>query len=221
MSNHDVDRFNAQAARYDASWLQHVFTPVHKATLEFAAELNPRPREVLDVGCGTGALLRRAAGRFPAAELVGVDIADQMIEQARTREPRARFLCASAARLPFDDNSFRLVVSTLSFGFWPHPAGLAEIRRVLAPGGHVVLADLFGVGWLRRLRRAVGDRYPMFTAGETEQLLTTAGLVGPRWKPVLRAGPVPLFWAVAAGKPSYQPPVQPTVTPPAQRRRFR
>jgi ubiquinone/menaquinone biosynthesis C-methylase UbiE len=220
MPNHDVDRFNAQAARYDASWLQHVFTPVHKATLEFAAELNPRPREVLDVGCGTGALLRRAAGRFPAAELVGVDIADQMIEQARTREPagsRARFLCASAARLPFDDNSFDLVVSTLSFGFWPHAAGLAEIRRVLAPGGHAVLADLFGIGWLRRLRRAVGDRYPMFPAGEVEQLLTAAGLIAPQWKPVLRVGPVPLLWAVAAGKPAYQPPVM----PPAQRRRFR
>lgn len=217
MSYHDVDRFNARAPSYDASWVQRVFTPVHKATLELAAGLNPRPREVLDVGCGTGALLRRAASRFPEAELVGIDPADQMIELARVRAPagsRARFICASAARLPFEDNSFGLVVSTMSFGFWPHSAGLAEIRRVLTPGGHLVLADLFGVGWLRRLSTPVGRRYPMFSAADVEQLLTAAGLLLMRWAPVLRVGPVPLLWAVVASKPEDVPRIMP-------RRRFR
>src|SRR6266542_452867 len=187
MPHQDVERFNAQASSYDSGWRQWVVAPVHKATLEFAASLNPRPREVLDVGCGTGALLRRAASRFPEAELVGVDPADQMIERARTRTPaasRARFICASAAKLPFDNDSFDLVVSTMSFRFWPHSAGLREVRRMLA-------------------------------AAEVEQLLDAAGLALPQWQPVLRAGPVPLLWAVAASKPVYQPPVTP------RRRRFR
>jgi ubiquinone/menaquinone biosynthesis C-methylase UbiE len=208
MAYHDVERFNARAPSYDASWVQRVFAPVHKATLELAASLNPRPREVLDVGCGTGALLARAASRFPEAELVGVDPADQMIELARTRAPagsRARFICASASRLPFDDDTFDLAVSTMSFGFWPHSAGMREIRRILAPRGRLVLADMFGVGWLKRLIPAVGRRYPMLAAHEVEQLLDSAGLTLSRWQPVLRAGPVPLLWAVAASKSAYQP----------------
>jgi SAM-dependent methyltransferase len=227
MSQHDVDHFNARAPRYAESWLQHVFAPIHRATLEFTATLTARPRELLDVGCGTGALLRRAADRFPDAELVGVDPADQMIEEARTRTPaasRARFICASAARLPFEDDSFELVVSTMSFGFWPHSAGLREVRRVLAPGGHLVLADLFSVGWLRRLAPAIGRRYPMLPAAEVEQLLGTAGLALARWQPVLSAGPVPLLWAVAATKPAVKP--RPAAKPrpgitPDRRRRFR
>src|SRR6266508_2407925 len=161
MAYHGVDHFNARASSYEDSWSRRVFAPVHKGTLELAATLNPRPREVLDVGCGTGALLRRAAGRFPDAELVGVDPADQMIELARTRTPvasRARFICASAARLPFDDDSFDLAVSTMSFGFWPRSTGLREVRRVLAPGGHLILADLFSIGWLRRFAPAIGRR---------------------------------------------------------------
>ncbi|SRR6266511_3298006 len=218
MPHQDVERFNAQASSYDSGWRQWVVAPVHKATLEFAASLNPRPREVLDVGCGTGALLRRAASRFPEAELVGVDPADQMIERARTRTPaasRARFICASAAKLPFDNDSFDLVVSTMSFRFWPHSAGLREVRRILAPGGRLVLADLFTVGWLRHVAPAFGRRHPMLPAAEVEQLLDAAGLALPQWQPVLRAGPVPLLWAVAASKPVYQPPVTP------RRRRFR
>jgi SAM-dependent methyltransferase len=233
MSYHDVDHFNAQAPRYEERWLRRIVGSVHAGTLELAATLHPRPREVLDVGCGTGALLRRAASRFPDAELVGVDPADQMIELARTRTPaasRARFICASAARLPFDDDSFDLAVSTMSFGFWPHSAGLREVRRVLVPGGGLVLADLFVVGWLRRVAPAIGRRYPMLPAAEVEQLLEIAGFAPPRWQPVLRAGRVPLLWAVATAKPAVtaqpRPPdrasgrYQPPLTP-ARRRRFR
>src|SRR5260370_42394509 len=96
-------------------------------TIELALRLGAVPRRVLDVGCGTGLLLRELGGRLPEArELTGVDAATTMIETANAggkaatepgRQPdeRLRYLHAHAERLPFDDASFDLVISTTSF----------------------------------------------------------------------------------------------------------
>src|SRR5215216_2103855 len=84
VSDRDVGRFGRWASTYDEDWLQaRFFGPVQEATLRRAALLAPNPRRVLDVGCGTGALLRKAAERFPGAELVGVDPAAGMVEAAK------------------------------------------------------------------------------------------------------------------------------------------
>jgi trans-aconitate methyltransferase len=73
-SDRDVDRFGRWAPRYDRSFLQRaLFGPVQAATIAAAAGQAPRPRAILDVGCGTGQLLRRLAARFPAAGLTGAD----------------------------------------------------------------------------------------------------------------------------------------------------
>jgi len=71
----------------------------------------PAPHRVLDVGCGTGYLLRRLAARAPgAAQLVGVDAAAEMVRvaQAATADPRARFLEGTAGHLPGPDGAFDL-----------------------------------------------------------------------------------------------------------------
>ena len=105
------------------------------------------PRRLLDVGCGTGYLLRLLAKRCPnASELAGVDPAPSMIETAQQTadDRRLRFTVGAAERLPYPDHHFALVVSTTSFDHWADQrAGLGECARVLAPGGHLVLADLF------------------------------------------------------------------------------
>lgn len=94
---------------------------------------------VLDVGCGTGWLLRLLAERIPRGRFVGVDLADQMVAQARQAvgdEARFTFAVASVERLPFPEASFDRVVSIESAYYWPDPAaGLREIARVLRPGG--------------------------------------------------------------------------------------
>lgn len=101
----------------------------------------PKGGDVLDVGCGTGAL-SQAALDHGARSLAGIDLAPAHVEDARWRlGPRgARFEVASAQDLPFPDASFDAVVSGLVLNFVPDPAAMArEMRRVARPGGVVAL----------------------------------------------------------------------------------
>ena len=164
MTDRDVDRFGRWAPSYDRSFLQRtLFGPVQDATIAAAAGHSAQPRAILDVGCGTGQLLRRLAARFPAAELVGADAAAGMIEQAQAAVPAdlpVRFVQAFAEELPFPDASFDLVTSTVSFHHWADQRrGLGEVRRVLAPGGLFVLTDALADGWLWWLFIVGGGRF--------------------------------------------------------------
>jgi SAM-dependent methyltransferase len=141
-------RFDRRASTYEDSTLQQfLFVPVQQTALRLALQLLPRARQVLDVGCGTGRLLRRARPCYPTAELVGVDLAGRMVATAIAVTPAklaVRYVHASAERLPFTDNVFDLVFVTLSLRHWTNPAaGIAEIGRVLTPGGLLVLAEVF------------------------------------------------------------------------------
>jgi ubiquinone/menaquinone biosynthesis C-methylase UbiE len=163
-----VASFNTWAGDYDHSVLQPtLYVPVHQTALQLAQELVRRPRRILDVGCGTARLLRQARLRYPQAELVGVDLAWRMITTASAAtpaEPPVRYVHASAERLPFTHDTFDLVFATLSLRHWTDPAaGIAQIARVLIPGGVLVVADLFqatrrrmaAARVLRRRRQAV------------------------------------------------------------------
>jgi ubiquinone/menaquinone biosynthesis C-methylase UbiE len=103
-----------------------------------------------------------------------------MIEAARKSwcgDRPARFVRAAAEALPFEDGEFDLVTSTVSFHHWQDQrAGLQEIGRVLAPGGSVVLADMFAVSWLRVWFTVIGRRDRFHTLAEIERMLRSAGL---------------------------------------------
>jgi ubiquinone/menaquinone biosynthesis C-methylase UbiE len=141
-------RFDRWASTYDASPLQPaLFAPVHQTALQLAQQFFPGARRVLDVGCGTGRLLRQARRRYRPAELVGVDLARGMLAAAMAATStrlEIHYLHAGAERLPFTDEVFDLVFATMSMRHWTdQAAGIAEIGRVLAPGGVLVLADVF------------------------------------------------------------------------------
>jgi ubiquinone/menaquinone biosynthesis C-methylase UbiE len=156
---HDVDRFNRWAGEYDRHWMQRViFEPVQRTVLKLAAEQVPEPGGILDVGCGTGRLLGLAEGRFPGAKLVGVDAAIEMVRQAQVSNPagKIRFQQAMAEDLPFPDASFDLVFSTMTFHHWSDQGrGMAEVARVLTPGGRWLLAEFVASGFVGLIRRVL------------------------------------------------------------------
>jgi ubiquinone/menaquinone biosynthesis C-methylase UbiE len=106
-------------------------------------------RRALDVGCGPGQFTILVAERVPGAEAWGIDLAPTMIELARehaARSPaagRLHFQVGDAAALPFPDDHFDAAFSSGSIKHWPDPvAGLAEIHRVLVPGGRAFIAEM-------------------------------------------------------------------------------
>lgn len=113
------------------------------------------PRRVLDLATGSGDLALTIAQKLPQAEVTGADFCPEMLEQAKAKG-LARTVVADALHLPFPDASFDAV--TVAFGLrnmadWD--AALAEIARVLAPGGHLLVLDFsLPRGRLRPIYRA-------------------------------------------------------------------
>lgn len=106
----------------------------------------PTGAAVLDVGTGPGVLLVELASRRPDVRLTGVDLSPDMIAAAgrnlREYGERATARVADAMDLPFPDDSFDVIVSSLSLHHWDHPEQAAgELARVLRPGGRLVVYD--------------------------------------------------------------------------------
>jgi len=150
--NPDIERFNRWSAGYDQSVFQLLFFgPVQRTVLSMA-ELRSEPQTIVDVGCGTGRLLRSSKERWPAAQFIGIDPSEGMIETARRLNPDAKFYVASAEAIPLADVSVDLAFSTVSFHHWSNQlGGIREITRILRPGGSFILADLNTPKWIRNL----------------------------------------------------------------------
>jgi ubiquinone/menaquinone biosynthesis C-methylase UbiE len=133
----------------------------HEAELEIA--LNPADphyslpllpkscRSLLDVGCGIGqSLIAMPSG----AELrrVGLDPDREAIEHGRNRFPGIELVCGTAESLPFQDGEFDAVMSRVSLPYTNIPVALAEIHRVLSPGGFVWLTLHPPSMWRQRVR---------------------------------------------------------------------
>lgn len=176
----DVERFDRWASTYERSYLQRlVFEPVHRTMLSLAVAERPDAQAILDVGCGTGRLLRSAEELFPGARLEGVDAAPSMVKEAETMLPggsRIRLHHAVAEQLPFPDRSFDLVFSTMTFHHWTDQrAGIAEVARILTPSGRWLLADFVATGFMRYVRRVLRLRkFP--DRSVLDPMLAAAGL---------------------------------------------
>jgi ubiquinone/menaquinone biosynthesis C-methylase UbiE len=128
-------QFDSIAAEWDA-----IRVAGHLAPYERALEaVDPAPARALDLGTGTGQGAFAIARRFPGAEVVGVDLADRMLGEARRKTPeelreRVRFERADASALPYADGSFQLIAHANMIPFFD------EVARVLAPGGQALFA---------------------------------------------------------------------------------
>jgi ubiquinone/menaquinone biosynthesis C-methylase UbiE len=189
----DIARFDQWSERYDRSWLQRVFFgPVHAHVIAVATQAVPQAGTVLDVGCGTGLLLQWLGQAYPTAHLAGVDAAPGMAQVA-VRRHRIAAVVGIAERLPFRSGSVELLVSTISFHHWgDQRRGLAEVRRVLVPGGHLLLTDPIVTGWLRPFYAIGRARDRFHTAAELDAMLGDAGLHA------RRRSTVPGMWGAVA-----------------------
>lgn len=146
------------------------------------------PGRILELGVGTGNNLRY----YPAdREIVAMDISEKMLERARRRADRigssVRLDTADAQRLPYDDESFEVVVASFLFCSVPDPVlGLSEARRVLVPGGQLLLLEHVLSAWppLRRLMQLL-DPIPHHVWGahidrDTVENVRRAGFVDVR-----------------------------------------
>jgi SAM-dependent methyltransferase len=139
----------ADARRYDAICHRSLLRSLFRGIASDVAAVAPEAAKVLEVGCGPGALsiLLAKQGR----EVTGVDLDPDMVERARVNaaalgwdaDEAPAFVVGDVAAMPFPDDTFDLVVSTLSMHHWDDPAaGLTEIARVLRPGGRALIWDL-------------------------------------------------------------------------------
>jgi ubiquinone/menaquinone biosynthesis C-methylase UbiE len=118
-----------------------------EAAAEAIDVLDVRPDDkVLEIGFGPGVGIRLLAARMPAGYVAGIDPSSEMVDQAAARNAeavrggRVDLRRGSVATLPFPDETFDKAIAINSMQVWPDAvSGLREVRRVLKPGGIVVL----------------------------------------------------------------------------------
>ena len=135
------EHFDRWAGTYEQDRRSRWLATLQQPALE-ALGLGPDDR-LLDVGCGSGAAVRSAAGIV--REAVGLDLSPEMIAKAERLAggiSNVRFLVGDAEHLGFDDGAFTAVLCTTSLHHYPHPErAIGEMTRVLAPGGRLVIGD--------------------------------------------------------------------------------
>jgi ubiquinone/menaquinone biosynthesis C-methylase UbiE len=163
-----TNELQALKARQKATWSAGDYGIVAKrleaSALEFLDRIGIEPgTRVLDVACGTGQLAIPAARA--GARASGIDIAPNLIEQARDRAAaeglEVEFAVGDAEALPYEDGSFDLVLSLIGAMFAPRPDVVAaELTRVCRPGGRIVMGNWTPEGFIGTFFKTVGRHVP-------------------------------------------------------------
>ncbi len=174
----EADEYDLMDAVEDAMWW---YRAMHARVIDALTDQAwPRHLPLLDAGCGTGGFLARLRAEQPGIAAEGLEFHPPAADRARAKAG-VPVTVGSVNAMPFADASFGAVVSLdvlCHAGVEPADA-LAEMARVLAPGGLLVL-NLPAYAWLHSAHDVRVHNARRFTAGEARGLLAAAGLTAPR-----------------------------------------
>jgi ubiquinone/menaquinone biosynthesis C-methylase UbiE len=142
--------YSRLAPIYDRRWANYIERSIKATISRLAISHNSN---ILDFGCGTGALLQSLLSLAPDAKLTGLDFSPEMLDIAKAKlKDSAELLLGSADHLPFAEESFDLVISTSAFHYFPNPLQvMTEATRVLKTNGRLVITDWCYDYWTCRL----------------------------------------------------------------------
>jgi malonyl-CoA O-methyltransferase len=149
-----VNAFSRSASSYDQ--FSHLQKSIAMELAAHTSMLGIAPKNILDIGTGTGDLPFYLADTFPDAKISGIDIAQGMIDAAKEKNKSSNisFVIGDAEKLPYKNGSFDLVISSSTYQ-WVNDLSLAfdEAFRVLAAGGTFIFAT-YGPSTLKELKQA-------------------------------------------------------------------
>jgi ubiquinone/menaquinone biosynthesis C-methylase UbiE len=122
-----------------------VYNMCRKDYPDVLAEVMKEPfSDLLDAGCGTGAMLGMFKKDFPDKNYTGIDLSKKMIETAKRKKlDGVHFVAGDCENLPFSENSFDVVTCSMSFHHYPNPENFfRSLHGVLRPGGRLILRDM-------------------------------------------------------------------------------
>jgi ubiquinone/menaquinone biosynthesis C-methylase UbiE len=173
-----LSKYDRVSRRYDSRWRFYVQESIRRTLAHVDVQAG---QTLLDVGCGTGQLLTAVAETRPQVQLAGVDVSRGMLNVARRRVPSARLIQGRVEQLPVPGGSVDWLVTTSVFHYVQEPfAARREFRRVLRPGGTLVLTDWSAdyptmrlqARWSKATDRSFRHVY---TALELQAILVAAG----------------------------------------------
>ena len=190
-----VKEFDQKAVSYECNRLSEWYKAQGEEVLK-GIDPHIKYGHILDVGCGTGWLLRKFLQKFPDFTGVGIDISSAMIEVAAAKArldsiTKIKFLQSNWEKdelrdrgLDFMSNPMTLITCVSAFHYFSNPyAALEKVYKVLKPGGQFLLLDrakdgfLFTSMWNWLHRFVVRDHVQFYQSAELEQLLEEVGFI--------------------------------------------
>jgi ubiquinone/menaquinone biosynthesis C-methylase UbiE len=193
-----AQHYNTRWHTYTARTLEETLVMIDMSALRSIQKRLGRCPRVLDVACGTGILLQRLLAQLPDVEVYGVDVSEDMLAQAQialkdlpnVHLERVKIGAGETANLPYAQETFDLITCTNALHDMTVPTRmLAELRRLLAPGGQLVVEDFapreprfFWAAFEWLLWQLEGSPVHAYTLPEAQSLCQQAGLRVLSWK---------------------------------------
>lgn len=186
--------FDAAAEKFDDN-SPSVYNMCRKDYPDILAEIEREDfTDVLDCGCGTGAMIELLSQKYPDKRYTGLDLSEKMIQVAnRRKRDNMTFVVGDCEEIPFQDESFEVVLCSMSFHHYPDPERFfRNVFRVLRPGGRLILRDMTGaklICWLENhLMMPIANHLlhkgdvKMYGREDVEALCRASGLVLERFE---------------------------------------